>query len=222
MSKENAHYEWKHIVNLSDCIALRQRLRLVTIPDHHASDTGVYRIRNIYFDSLNPSWKGDHQERFRIRCYNGDNSQLYLEKKKKLGERYQRDSVPISPEECQRLLRGDVEWIPGSNRTLLMELYAKMCYQNLRPKTLVDFLRESFLYPEENARVMIDSTVRSGMNIWDFFRPSLSSMRTCTRGTAILEVEYDTNIPDIIGDIIQMCNRKYDTASSYGSYRLFG
>ena len=210
MSKENARYEWKHIVNLSDCIALRQRLRLVTIPDHHASDTGVYRIRNIYFDSLNPSWKGDHQERFRIRCYNGDNSQLYLEKKKKIGEQYQKDSIPITLEECQRLLRGDVE------------LYAKMCYQNLRPKTLVDFLRESFLYPEENTRVIIDSTVRSGMNIWDFFHPSLSSMRTCTRGTAILEVEYDTNIPDIISDIIQMCNRKYHTVSSYGNYRLLG
>lgn len=222
MPEQNAHYEWKHIVNLSDCIALRQRLRLVTIPDNHTSDTGVYHIRNIYFDSLNRSLKGDQQEKFCIRCYNGDNGQLYLEKKKKIGEQYQNDSIPITLEECQRLLRGDVEWMINSKRPLLTELYAKMCYQNLRPKTLVDFLRESFLYPEENARVIIDSTVRSGMNIWDFFRPSLSSMRTCTRGTAILMVEYDTNIPDIISDIILMCNRTHHTVSSYDSYRLFG
>ncbi len=223
MPEGKIRYEWKHVVNLSDCIALRQRLRLITVPDQYASYNGTCRIRNVYFDSFKQRRLAtDQTEKFRIRCYNGDDSRIYLEKKKKIGERYQKEAIPITREECHRLLHGDVEWMTDSKRPLLVELYAKMCYQNLRPKALVDYLRESFLYPAENARVTIDSNIRSGLNAWDFFRPSLSSMRTCTRGTAILEVEYDTDIPDIISDIIQMCNRPYNRFPSYNGYRLFG
>ena len=42
-------HEWKHEINLSDLIALRQRLRAVAKPDPHAVD-GMYLIRGLYFD----------------------------------------------------------------------------------------------------------------------------------------------------------------------------
>ena len=44
-------HEWKHEINLSDMIALRQRLCAVAKTDSHAIN-GTYEIRSLYFDNL--------------------------------------------------------------------------------------------------------------------------------------------------------------------------
>ena len=43
-------HEWKHEINRSDLITLRQRLRAVAKIDPHAID-GRYMIRSLYFDT---------------------------------------------------------------------------------------------------------------------------------------------------------------------------
>ena len=43
-------HEWKHEVNYSDLMLLRQRLRAIMAPDPHAVD-GRYVIRSLYFDT---------------------------------------------------------------------------------------------------------------------------------------------------------------------------
>ena len=42
-------HEWKHEINVSDMIALRQRLRAVASADAHTIN-GRYQIRSLYFD----------------------------------------------------------------------------------------------------------------------------------------------------------------------------
>lgn len=44
-------HEWKHEINMSDMIAIRQRLQAVARIDEHAKD-GKYFIRSLYFDNL--------------------------------------------------------------------------------------------------------------------------------------------------------------------------
>ena len=46
----NYRHEWKHEINASDQIALRQRLRAVARLDPHTIQ-GKYEIRSLYFDS---------------------------------------------------------------------------------------------------------------------------------------------------------------------------
>ena len=50
MEKGVYRNEWKHLITLSDMIAIRQRLRAVAKPDPHAID-GKYIIRSLYFDN---------------------------------------------------------------------------------------------------------------------------------------------------------------------------
>ncbi|MBQ9387398.1 MAG: VTC domain-containing protein [Lachnospiraceae bacterium] len=70
-------HEWKHEINYSDLLCIRQRLRAVTEPDPHAKD-GKYLIRSLYFDNifdkaLREKVDGvNMREKFRIRYYNGD------------------------------------------------------------------------------------------------------------------------------------------------------
>ena len=86
------HYrhEWKHEINFSDRITIRQRLRAIAKPDEHA-ENGHYTIRSLYFDTpgdkaLREKLDGvNRREKFRIRYYNGDTSLVHLEKKCKIG-----------------------------------------------------------------------------------------------------------------------------------------
>ena len=45
-------------------------------------------------------------------------------------------------QEAQRIVDGDLDWILSSGRPLVQELYCKMRYQGMRPKTIVDYTRE--------------------------------------------------------------------------------
>ena len=85
-------HEWKHEINYSDMIILRQRLRAVMKPDENAVD-GKYFIRSLYFDNLSDKALREKidgvncREKFRIRYYNGDTSLIHLEKKSKINSK---------------------------------------------------------------------------------------------------------------------------------------
>ena len=49
-----------------------------------------------------------------------------------------------------------------------MELYSKMLSQGLKPKTIVDYTRDPFVFPPGNVRVTIDYNIRTGAFRTDF------------------------------------------------------
>ena len=154
-------HEWKYEINASDMIAVRQRLRAAARPDPHAVE-GKYLIRSLYFDNLADKallekLDGVNQrEKFRIRYYNGDASLIHLEKKSKLNGLGSKQSVRISAAEAQAIVNGDLAWMSESRRPLVVELYSKMLSQGLRPKTIVDYEREPYIYSQGNVRVTLD------------------------------------------------------------------
>ena len=83
-------HEWKHEISVFDVLCLRQRLSSVMTPDPHAQG-GRYSVRSLYFDDLRDTALREkldgvsRREKFRLRCYNGDDSYLVLEKKSKVG-----------------------------------------------------------------------------------------------------------------------------------------
>ena len=121
-------HEWKHEITWSDLIAIRQRLRAVAEPDPHAVD-GKYLIRSLYFDNLNDKALREkvdgvnRREKFRIRYYNGDPSAvIHLEKKSKLNGLGTKYSAPLTVEEAQKIVDGDIDWMLASPHSLIQEL----------------------------------------------------------------------------------------------------
>ena len=169
-------HEWKHEIRYVDLLTIRQRLRAVAIPDPHAQD-GKYLIRSLYFDNLNDKALREkvdgvnRREKFRIRYYNGDLNLIHLEKKSKvsgLGTKY---SAGLSAEEAQAIVDGRLDWMMDSGRSLVQELYTKMKFQGLRPRTIVDYTREPFIYGPGNVRVTFDYNIRTGLGCVDFLNP---------------------------------------------------
>ena len=222
------HYrhEWKHEITWSDLIAIRQRMRAVAVPDPHAVN-GRYQIRSLYFDNsfdkaLREKADGvDRREKFRIRYYNLDPSVIHLEKKSKvngLGTKY---SASLSQEEAQKIVNGETEWMMERDDALIRELYCKMHYQGLRPKTIVDYTREPFIYRPGNVRVTLDYDIRTGMDKTDFLDPSCI---TVPAGDApiILEVKWDEYLPSIIRDAVQLPHARVGSFSKYMQCRVYG
>lgn len=219
-------HEWKHIINLSDMIILQGRLPAIMIPDPHAAD-GKYEIRSLYFDdptdkALREKLDGvSRREKFRIRYYNKDTSLIHLEKKSKIGGLSSKLSAVLIKEEAQAVADGDYAWMRQSPDPLVTEFYSKILSQQLRPKTIVDYTREPYLFPAGNVRVTIDYNIRTGLHCTDFLNPECVTV-PAGASPIILEVKWDAYLPDIIRDMVQLNGRSVCAFSKYAACRVYG
>lgn len=218
-------HEWKHEINMSDMFALRHRLQAITSPDSHAVD-GKYEIRSLYFDNSNDKVLREkldgvkNRDKFRIRYYNADTSHIYLEKKSKRGNLSSKISVVLSREEAQALVDGCYDWMPKHQNPLVQELFIQITAQGMRPKTIVDYTREPYIYPFGNVRITIDSDIRTGLFHTDFLDTSCPTI-PIAGFPIILEVKWDEWLPDIIRDAVQLRGRRSCSFSKYASCRMY-
>ena len=225
MDKKYRH-EWKHEISRSDMIAINQRMRAIAKPDPHTVN-GKYIIRSLYFDNWNDKALRekvdgvDRREKFRIRYYNLDPSSIiHLEKKSKvngLGTKY---NANLTPEQAQKIVDGDIDWMLDDPQPLIKELYCKMRYQGMRPKTIVDYTREPFIYGPGNVRVTLDYNIRTGLSSTDFLNPDCITIPV-PDDPIILEVKWDNYLPGIIRDAVQLQGRRVEAFSKYAQCRLY-
>ena len=217
-------HEEKFEINYSDMLTVRQRMRCVAYPDPHAVN-GVYRIRSLYFDSasdkaLREKLDGvSRRKKFRIRRYNGDSSVIHLEKKSKLGGLGNKQTAPLTAEETQLIIDGDIAWMADSEWPLIQELHAKMFSEGLLPRTIVDYTREPFVYPAGNVRVTLDYNIRTGMRCTDFLNDSCVTVPASD--CIILEVKWGAFLPDMIKDAVSIADRRVGAFSKYAVCRKY-
>lgn len=217
-------HEWKHEINYSDMLVLRHRLKAVARCDPNAPD-GKYFIRSLYFDTpydkaLKEKINGiSRREKFRIRYYNGDTSFIRLEKKSKLDGLCGKQSASLTAHEVQSIISGDIGFMRTSENELVRELYDKMNSQQLRPKTIVDYDREAFVYPAGNVRVTMDCNIRTGLYSTDFL--DMDCVTVPVTGAVILEVKWDEFLPSAIRDAVSLEGRHTSSFSKYAACRIY-
>ena len=217
--------EWKHLISPSDRAQLRTRLSAVAYQDPHAID-GRYKIRSLYFDTISDRVLREKidgvsvREKFRIRYYNDDPSVIFLEKKCKQSGAGYKLQTRLTKEQANRIVKGDIDWMRESGDGLLVQLYSKMRVEGLRPKTIVDYTREPFIYPAGNVRVTIDYDIRSGLWETDFLDPHCLTIPAGNE--IILEVKWDAYLPSIIRSAVQLTDTRTTAFSKYQVCRRFG
>ena len=218
-------HELKHEITYADLLTLRMRLGTVMTPDPHAKD-GKYFIRSLYFDNrtdiaLREKQDGiNYREKFRIRLYDGDTSHIRLEKKTKLHGLGNKQSARLSAEEAQAIVDGDLDWMRDAAHPLITELYAKMKGRGLRPRTIVDYTREPYIFAPGNVRVTLDYDIRTGLGCTDFLSPCCITV-PAGDPVIILEVKWDAYLPSIIRDIVQLEGRRTAAFSKYAACRIY-
>ncbi|MBO4888472.1 MAG: polyphosphate polymerase domain-containing protein [Firmicutes bacterium] len=229
--EQDKHYrhELKFPILYADYLAMRSRLQKVMKSDPHVDTSGKYTIRSIYFDNTEDKALREKidgigkREKFRIRYYNDDFSFITLEKKMKIDNLCLKYDAVLTEEECRRILEGDLDFMKEHPQGLVQELYAKMKFQGLRPRVLVSYVREPYIYSAGNVRITFDSQVRTTLFHQKFLTEQVHDISAMdTPQDMILEVKYDAFLPAIIQDLIQVPGIRQQAFSKYGACRRFG
>ncbi len=216
-------HELKHRISYADCLELRARLPHVARPDD-AAPGGLYRVRSLYFDNyddraLRQKLDGvDEREKFRLRLYNGQTDLIRLEKKRKSHGLCYKDSAFVSPALCRAILAGDYRALLADRQPLLHEFFAKIRFGLLRPKNIVDYRREAYVFRAGNVRVTMDSDLRVSTNTGAFLDSEI--VFTSLPGAILLEVKYDHFLPELIRGLTSLSSRQATAFSKYAMARL--
>ena len=206
-------------------LILRQRLKAVMKPDSHAVN-GQYKIRSLYFDSpgdkaLREKLDGVNiREKYRLRMYNDDPSFIRLERKFKQGGLGYKNSAALSSERALDVVQGNVEWMAQSRDEVILGFYTRIKNEGLKAKVIVDYIREPFVFAPGNVRVTLDHDIRTGMSCTDFLNPHCVTVPIMT-SSCILEVKWDSFLPEVIRDAVQLECRQSGAFSKYAACRMY-
>ncbi|MFZ7121872.1 MAG: polyphosphate polymerase domain-containing protein [Eubacteriaceae bacterium] len=220
-------HEYKHYINYSDYLILKQRLKVIMSPDKYTNEKGQYQIRSLYFDNIYDKALREKidgincREKFRIRIYNNDPSLIRLEKKSKIDHLCNKKSTIISKQQTLDIIDGKVTWILNSNDDLLLEFYSKMKSQLLKPKTIVEYTREPYVMRAGNVRVTIDSNIKTSILNTDFLNMQ-APLITAGEKDIILEVKYDNFLPEIVHNVVNIGNLRTTAFSKHAVSRIYG
>lgn len=228
--KEHYRHELKYTINYWQYLQLRSRFRQVMKMDPHTRADGTYSIRSIYFDNIQDKALREKvngvakREKFRIRYYNDNFERITLEKKIKNNNLCIKVSTGLSEKECRKLLNGDLEWMKTHSSSLVQELYGKMKYQQLRPRVLVSYTREPYIYTAGNVRITFDWNVWTTMYHGKFLEKKVYDVETGQQcpGEMIMEVKYDAFLPGVIQNLIQTDGVRQESFSKYAACRTYG
>lgn len=226
-TKLPARHELKYFIHPAEVEALRLQLNRGLKLDPHCRGGKPYAIRSLYFDDIDNSAYFDkvggvmHRDKYRIRIYRHSDQEIFLERKRKMGDLIQKSSAQISRRLCEQIISGDPRGIYRSNNPLLQDLFVQMRTKLLRPSVIVDYEREAYLHPVENVRITFDLKLRSGMHSTDLFNPDIPTISPLDSNLEILEVKFDNYLPDHIRLLLAETRAQRSAISKYVLCRRF-
>ena len=203
-------HEFKYLSTLGQLKTIQVRLTGLIPLDPHVGPDGIYNIRSLYFDDYEDRYLKENEagvdprEKFRIRIYNHSDSRISLELKRKVREKTQKLSCPITKEQCEMLMRGEIPDIGKDAPPVLQKLCLLMRTRLLRPKVIVEYDRVPYIYPQGNVRITLDENIRSSSRVELFLEDQIPTRPILPAGQHILEVKYDEYLPDFIYRAVQL------------------
>lgn len=220
-------HERKYWINNGDMALLREKLRRVMAYDSHTDENGEYFIRSLYFDDAYDRAYYDKldgvkdRDKYRIRIYNMSDSVIFLERKRKVGELIQKSACRIDRKLADALIEGDSSHLLEYDEPLLTDMYVEMRTKLLRPRVLVDYVREAFVFPAEHARITFDKQLATCPGSADLFNPDLLTLSPLDDKKQILEVKFDTYLPAHIAGLLADTPTENCAISKYVLCRRF-
>jgi len=219
-------HELKYYISRGEYTLLSQRLGRTMDRDRNTRRIEGYHIRSLYFDDPDNSAfmekidGVEDRDKVRLRIYDLSDRVIKLECKHKAGPYIDKSSVTLSRKECDMLLCGRPEFLLGRREPFAKKMFVDFRTKQLRPRVIVDYVREAYVFPAENVRVTFDKDVRTGFRSVDLFNQRLLTYPALGEYDMILEVKFDRWLPTYIRELIQ-CTAQRSAISKYCICRKF-
>ncbi|MBR1451684.1 MAG: polyphosphate polymerase domain-containing protein [Lachnospiraceae bacterium] len=220
-------HEFKYIEPEINLIGVQSRLSALMKRDSHVGANGYYSIRSMYFDDyadsyLNQNIDGvDERIKWRIRIYNRSTGLISLERKIKKADLIRKQACSIDIDTYKSIISRRPA-ISESNPALLNMFIREMRTEGLRPTVIVEYERWPFVCSRGNVRVTIDRNIRSSRDFGRFLSCEAINCRPVLhRGQNLIEVKYDSFLPDHIAHAVEHGRMRRETFSKYYLARKF-
>lgn len=220
--------ELKHAISLAEYQVLRKKLAHFMRSDPHAGPNGKYMIRSTYFDNFDNKVLQEKKEgylnrdKYRVRIYGKCDEVINLERKSKRNNLTFKSKCQITKREFEKIRNSEIAWMEEDNRSLIRDLFFEMQYYQLKPRTVVDYIREPYVYPYGNVRVTFDLKIQTSMQNTNMFASNLPMVDVLEADIVILEVKYDNYLPDVIKHLLQLSDTRQEAYSKYQLSRMYG
>ncbi len=214
-------HEFKYMIDEGTYRILLAKLKPLMIPDRNGND-GEYRVTSLYFDDVYGSGYNDKingmatRKKFRIRSYNLNPSRIMLEAKHKDENYVSKLSKQLTDEQYSAMLCGDCGFMKAQDyeENIFGEYYRSNLVSMLKPRIIVDYVRQAYIYPCGNVRITFDKKLSACYNTVDMFAENAMFSPIYDR-EIILEIKYDNYLPASIQAVIQGINSPKQSVSKY-------
>jgi hypothetical protein len=101
-----------------------------------------------------------------------------------------------------------------------MQFYLDLTINRYEPKVIVDYFREAYVCRLNNIRITFDKNLRTGLYSKDLLG-NIPTIDVIEEPKMILEVKYNSYLPDYIRDILQISSNQRYAISKYVVCRKF-
>lgn len=213
--------ELKYLVSELQLVFLQKQLEQIMTYDKYHPNGESYIIRSLYFDDLYDSCleenenSTDYREKFRIRIYNGDPSEIHLETKEKIHGYTRKKKENLSYEDCMCYINKEPVILTAEDGDLKKKLYALIQMSHYQPVQIVEYERIAMVEPNGNVRVTFDRNIGGTSQTDTFFDEVLPLTPALPSGMHILEVKYDELLPDSIKEVLNSISLRRISFSKY-------
>jgi len=212
--------ELKFLINAHQKNVMANKLSKICQRDPFSDADGGYLVSSLYFDDYNQSAIFDKlsgisdRKKFRVRIYNYQSNVIKLERKIKREYVTEKSHIQISKEDYDTLVNGDVSFLSHIDDVVAKDFYLYYRTKNLRPRVVVEYRREAFIYKYGDVRINFDYLLKAGVFQKDLFSNGYM-ISAIPHDQIILEVKFTGYFPDVIRNIIQIDNLQWQSSSKY-------
>lgn len=229
MEQTRYRHEYKYPLTKGQVLIEDAKLSALMSRDAHAVGKGFYNIRSLYFDDYENSCYMDNEngvdnrEKYRIRIYNHSPERISLEVKRKIRGKTGKKACLISRKQCLELMDGRIPDEISPAQHTLHKLAYLMAVRLMRPAVIVDYDRVPYVYRpgDANVRVTFDSNIRSVRDVHSFLDKEIQGRGVLPVGWALMEVKFDSFLPDEVHELLQLDGLTVSTFSKYYLCRKF-
>lgn len=221
-------FELKYYLNHIQSDQMLLQLSRLMDTDKYCANQEGYRVRSLYFDSIDDECLYQkqsgllHRQKIRLRTY-GDTpvKTAKFEIKHKHGQIVKKDSVTVKKSDAEAICQGNYARLLDYDNPVLNKIYTTFVTKAYKPKVIVEYQRMAYVLPISNIRITFDQNLRSNINHLDLFSTVKDTMPVVLEGKQILEVKYDQFFPGYLKKVLSGANTERMAISKYTLARRF-